>query len=146
MEGIYGGEKALKKAEMLLFMMPNGIQSISADISGLVQTSLNLGILRTEGREVELDYSVRSSVMSEKEMIIDKVCLLLESQGGKWDISGDYPAWEFKQNSPLREKMVKVYEEMYGKSPELKRFMPVWNAEYLQESCRDLIVYPSALI
>ena len=100
-------------------MMPNGIQSMSADISGLVQTSLNLGILRTEGREVELDYSVRSSVMSEKEMIIDKVCLLLESQGGKWDISGDYPAWEIKQNSPRREKMVKVYEEMYGKSPRI---------------------------
>ena len=113
-------EESTKKAEMLLFMMPNGIQSMSADISGLVQTSLNLGILRTEGREVELDYSVRSSVMSEKEMIIDKVCLLLESQGGKWDISGDYPAWEFKQNSPLREKMVKVYEEMYGKSPRIE--------------------------
>ena len=113
-------EESTKKAEMLLFMMPNGIQSMSADISGLVQTSLNLGILRTEGREVELDYSVRSSVMSEKEMIIDKVCLLLESPGGKWDISGDYPAWEFKQNSPLREKMVKVYEEMYGKSPRIE--------------------------
>ena len=100
--------------------MPNGIQSMSADIRGLVQTSLNLGILKTKDGELELDYSVRSSVMSEKEMLIDKVCLLLKSQGGSWDISGDYPAWEFRQDSPLRDKMVKVYEEMYGKAPRIE--------------------------
>lgn len=64
MGGIYGGS-LLKKAEMLLFMMPNGIQSMSADISGLVQTSPEPRYLRTEGREVELD-SRAQFVMSEK--------------------------------------------------------------------------------
>lgn len=113
-------EESTKRAEILLFLMPNGIQSMSADIRGLVQTSLNLGILKTKDGELELDYSVRSSVMSEKEMLIDKVCLLLKSQGGSWDISGDYPAWEFRQDSPLRDKMVKVYEEMYGKAPRIE--------------------------
>ena len=107
-------KESTEKAEMLLFMMPNGIQAMSADIKGLVQTSLNLGILKMADGVLELDYSVRSSVMSEKQMIIDKVCLLLESQGGTYEISGDYPAWEYRQDSALRDKMVEIYEEMYG--------------------------------
>ncbi len=113
-------KESTEKAEMLLFMMPNGIQAMSADIKGLVQTSLNLGILKMADGVLELDYSVRSSVMSEKQMIIDKVCLLLESQGGTYEISGDYPAWEYRQDSALRDKMVEIYEEMYGKKPRIE--------------------------
>lgn len=127
-------------------MMPNGIQAMSADIKGLVQTSLNLGILKMADGVLELDYSVRSSVMSEKQMIIDKVCLLLESQGGTYEISGDYPAWEYRQDSALRDKMVEIYEEMYGKSPESKLFMPDWNAASWRASCLAWIVCPSARI
>ena len=112
-------KESTEKAEMLLFMMPNGIQAMSADIKGLVQTSLNLGILKMAD-VLELDYSVRSSVMSEKQMIIDKVCLLLESQGGTYEISGDYPAWEYRQDSALRDKMVEIYEEMFGKKPRIE--------------------------
>ena len=56
-------KESTKKAEMLLFMMPNGIQAMSADIKGLVQTSLNLGILKMADGVLELDYSVRSSVI-----------------------------------------------------------------------------------
>lgn len=101
-------------------MSPMGIQAMSADIKGLVQTSLNLGILKMADGVLELDYSVRSSVMSEKQMIIDKVCLLLESQGGTYEISGDYPAWEYRQDSALRDKMVEIYEEMFGKKPRIE--------------------------
>ena len=57
--------------------MPNGIQRMSADIPGLVQTSLNLGILRTQDGCVSFDYSIRSSVGSEKDWLIHRVCLLL---------------------------------------------------------------------
>ena len=115
----FDGEST-KRTALLLYLMPNGIQRMSADIPGLVQTSLNLGILRTVGDQVELDYSVRSSLESEKEMVIDQVRLLLSAQGAQYEVTGSYPAWEFCKESPLREKMVRVYQRLYGKTPRIE--------------------------
>lgn len=108
------------RAIRILYLAPNGIQRMSADIPGLVQTSLNLGILKTEEEKIGFDYSVRSSMGSEKETIIDRVCLLLSSQGASYEVSGEYPAWEYRQESPLREKMVAVYERLYGQAPRIE--------------------------
>ncbi len=110
-------KESSRKAAFLLLALPDGVQSMSADIPGLVQTSLNLGILKLEKGEMHLDYSVRSSVGSEKELLMDKLTAILASQGGVWEISGDYPAWEYKKDSALREKMVSVYQEMYQEMP-----------------------------
>ena len=112
--------ESTEKAMLLLYLAPGGVQAMSADIPGLVQTSLNLGILRTWDDAMEFDYSVRSSMSSEKEMLMEKLCFLFSSQGGSCEISGEYPAWEYRQHSPLREKMVRIYEEMYGESPRVE--------------------------
>ncbi len=112
--------ESTQKTAALLYLMPNGIQKMSADIPGLVQTSLNLGILRTQEDCVSLDYSVRSSVGSEKEMTIDKVCLLLSLQGAQYTVSGEYPAWEYRKDSPLRDRMVRIYGEMFGAVPRVE--------------------------
>lgn len=109
-----------EKTAFLLLTLPGGVQAMSADIPGLVQTSLNLGILKLADGALHLDYSVRSSVGSEKELLMEKVKALLNSCNGSWEISGDYPAWEFKKDSMLREKMVTVYREMYGKMPKIE--------------------------
>lgn len=113
-------EESMRKAVFLLLTMPNGVQAMSADIPGLVQTSLNLGILKLEGEEMHLDYSVRSSVGSEKELLMDQMKELLASQGAVWEISGDYPAWEYKKDSRLREKMIAVYQDMYHELPKIE--------------------------
>ncbi|MCI9021506.1 MAG: aminoacyl-histidine dipeptidase [Eubacterium sp.] len=110
-------EAGTKQAVMLINALPNGIQAMSADVEGLVETSLNLGVLRLEGAQLELSYAVRSSVESAKAALHDKMSYLTEGLGGEIEISGDYPAWEFKRNSPLRDKMAAVYEKMYGKKP-----------------------------
>ena len=100
-----------------LMMMPNGIQKMSNDIEGLVQTSLNLGILKTTEDEVTASFSVRSSVQSEKENLIDQLRCVSVSAGGNLDVQGDYPAWEYRHDSPLRDIMVDVFEEQYGRKP-----------------------------
>lgn len=100
-----------------LMMMPNGIQKMSNDIEGLVQTSLNLGILKTSEDEVTASFSVRSSVQSEKENLIDQLRCVSASAGGSLDVQGDYPAWEYRHDSPLRDIMVSVFEEQYGRKP-----------------------------
>lgn len=98
-------------------MMPNGIQKMSNDIEGLVQTSLNLGILNTTEDEVTTSFSVRSSVQSEKENLIDQLRCVSVSAGGSLEVQGDYPAWEYRHDSPLRDIMVDVFEEQYGRKP-----------------------------
>lgn len=109
-----------KKAVQMLFMAPNGVQAMNADIPGLVQTSLNMGILSLAEKELILDYSVRSSVKSEKEQLVNKLTALSETFGGTCVLSGDYPAWEFKKDSKLLQDMIAVYEEMYGTKPEVQ--------------------------
>ena len=107
-------------AKLIAFLCaaPNGVQAMSADIPGLVQTSLNLGIARLE-EDVELTFSVRSSVEEEKEQLLNKLQELTAFHGGSFSKMGDYPAWEYRQDSPLRDTMVRVYRQMYGKEPQV---------------------------
>lgn len=102
-----------------LFLLPNGVQKMSDAMPGLVQTSLNLGILTMKQDEVQMGFSVRSSVGSEKNLLALQIRTLCERLGGQYTESGAYPAWEYKQDSKLRDVMVAVYEELYGEKPKL---------------------------
>ena len=104
------------KVIALLNGAPNGIQAWSQDIEGLVQTSLNLGVVRLE-EELQLTFAVRSSVNQEKVDLAKRLDELAAFHGATCTHRGDYPAWEYKRDSELREVMVKTYEEMYGKKP-----------------------------
>ena len=102
----------------LLCATPNGVQKMSADIEGLVQTSLNLGIAKLE-EDVTLTFSVRSSVNAEKEELLKKLKELIEFYGGTYSQMGDYPAWEYKADSNLRDTMIRIYRAMFEKEPEV---------------------------
>lgn len=110
-------EDSTRRAVCMLTCLPNGVQAMSSEISGLVQTSLNLGILQTESEELSACFSVRSSVDSQKEALKDQLSCLMEQLDGRTECSGDYPAWEYRANSPLRERMVSVFQEQYGRAP-----------------------------
>ena len=99
---------------------PNGIQAMSAGIPGLVQTSLNLGILTTEQDTVTASFCVRSSVESQKQMLVERLTCLTETLGGTVAVSGDYAAWEYRTDSPLRERMAEVFREQYGHDPKIE--------------------------
>lgn len=100
-----------------LVNLPNGIQRMSHDIDGLVQTSLNLGILKTDDSQLTISFALRSSVESEKAELANRISSLMEILGGSITLHGDYPAWEYRKDSPLRDLMKEVYEEQYGKKP-----------------------------
>lgn len=100
-----------------LVNMPNGIQRMNPDMPEMVQTSLNLGILRTNEHTVSLSYAVRSSKESEKKFLIEKLRSLTEIFGGEVKVSGEYPGWEYKADSTLQDVAVKAYESLYGKEP-----------------------------
>lgn len=100
-----------------LLCLPGGIQKMSFQMEGLVKTSLNLGIMKTEKDHVSLSFSVRSSVESEKRALLERIICLTKTLGGTVTTNGDYPAWEYLENSPLRDLMCRIFEEQYGRKP-----------------------------
>lgn len=105
------------KTIAMLMNLPCGIQKMSFAIDGLVETSLNLGILKTAEKEVTASFSVRSSVESEKQELVARIRCLMEILGGSVTNMGEYPAWEYRQDSPLRDLMIAVFKEQYGNEP-----------------------------
>lgn len=97
--------------------IPNGIQAYSMDIKGLVETSLNMGIMSMDGEALSMSFAVRSSVESAKYYLTDRTVLFVEMLGGTTEVKGDYPGWAYRPESDLRETFVRVYERMYGKKP-----------------------------
>lgn len=108
------------KVICMLTCLPNGVQVMSADIQGLVQTSLNLGIFTAQGDQVRACFSVRSSVDSQKEMLKSRLTTLMEQLGGYTVFSGDYSGWEYRADSPLRELLTQVFREQYGRDPQVE--------------------------
>lgn len=106
-----------EKVVFFLVNVPYGVQKMSGTIKGLVETSTNIGILKTSENEVLGSSSIRSSVETARDALSDKIEYLTEFLGGEYEIQGVYPAWEYRKDSPLRDKMVEVYEEMYGQKP-----------------------------
>ena len=106
------------KVIALLCAAPNGVQAWSQDMPGLVQTSLNLGIAKL-GERFSATFSVRSSVNQEKQELLDKLRELAAFYGGSYSQMGEYPAWEYRKDSALRDTMVRIYRQMFGKEPEV---------------------------
>ena len=107
------------KVISLLCSAPNGVQKWSADIEGLVQTSLNLGIAKL-GDRFSATFSVRSSVNSEKQEVLDQLKALAEMLDGTYSQDGEYPAWEYRKESHLLDTMVRVYREMFAQEPKVE--------------------------
>ena len=106
------------KVIALLNAVPNGVQAWSADIPGLVQTSLNLGITQL-GEDFRMNFSVRSSVNSDKQALLDRLEEIARFHDADYVYGGSYPAWEYKKDSKLRDTMVRVYREVYGQEPQV---------------------------
>ncbi len=109
-----------QKVAAFLVALPNGVQGMSADMPGLVETSLNMGILKYHDNVLRASFAVRSSVESAKEALIQKMASVVQLTGGTYSVAGDYPGWKYRVDSPLREKMVALYEQMYGVRPKVE--------------------------
>jgi dipeptidase D len=80
---------------------------------------LNLGVAKLEKEELRLTFAVRSSVNQEKRELLDQLAKLAEFNEAEYSEMGDYPAWEYKKDSDLRDTMVRVYRDMFAKEPEV---------------------------
>lgn len=109
--------RSFEKVLFLLMQAPNGVQVNSAEIPGLVESSLNLGICKMTSEGMELHWSLRSSKKSYLHFLKEKLTYLIGFLGGEFEVSGEYPAWEYKEESKLRETYAREYKEMFGRMP-----------------------------
>lgn len=103
-----------KRIINLLYLYPNGINTMSASIENLTESSTNLGIVKTNNDVIEFDSAVRSSITTLKDDIVNKIKTTTEILGGECTSNAGYPAWEYKKDSKTRDICKRVYKEMYG--------------------------------
>lgn len=104
----------------LLYLAPTGVMAMSAEMSGLVESSQNLGIFRVEEDQAIVHFSIRSSVTSAKYYLAEKCKTLINLCGGTYQTCSEYPAWEYRPDSKLRSYVSETYERIYGKAPVLR--------------------------
>lgn len=100
--------------------LPNGVAAMSKELEGLVQTSLNLGVVKSGQDKLQLSYAVRSSVDAEKEQLCLQMQEIAAKAGAVAEIKNVYPGWAYRADSPLRDTVTEIYEKMYGKKPVLE--------------------------
>lgn len=100
-----------------LCKLPNGVIDMSKDVEGLVETSLNLGVMSLGEDGLRLSYAVRSSVDQSREELCRHMMQIAERAGAEAQVRNAYPGWAYRKDSPLRDRMAAVYRELYGKEP-----------------------------
>lgn len=113
-------ENTIEKLRGILTLMPQGVMRMSMAVPGLVETSINTGNMAEEDGMLVLDSALRSSVESEKYFVRDKVQLIADMFGASCQWSGEYPGWQFREESKLREIAVEKYEELFHKEAKVE--------------------------
>jgi len=106
-----------------LNLLPNGVQHMEQDMPGFVETSVSVGVVRTNDHNVEMHSAIRSSVASRKHEVLDRTRYVGVSVSGNLSTSGDYPAWKYKKDSPLLPLFEETYNEMFGSDDNKARFI-----------------------
>lgn len=105
-----------------IFVCPNNVIRMSVDMPGLVETSTNLAIVKSDDKKktIEVKCLLRSSVDSSKEALEQKIESVFELAGAECTFDGQYPGWKPNPNSPILTVMQDIYEKLFGKKPEIK--------------------------
>ncbi len=131
-------EETKNKLIHILLLLPYGVQTMSMEMEGLVESSSNIGIVKTTSEHIYFDNAVRSSVESRKELICEKIYSLASLCGARVDDVNDYPGWKFNPNSPLLKLFAKTYEEFYGKEAEISAIHAGLECGLFSEKISDL--------
>lgn len=108
-----------RKLIFTLQQIPDGIQSMSPDIPDMVQTSLNMGELELEGHHLKMGYLIRSNASTGKQRTVQKLQSFIDYLNGTVVFKADYPVWEYRADSPLRNTMISAFEEIYSDVPQI---------------------------
>ena len=104
----------MKKVIALLVLIPNGVQTMSRDIEGLVESSTNLGVVNTSEKGILFESNIRSNIKSLKYNILNQAKMIAGILDIGFETDSDYPEWEYSPDSKLRSIFKRVYTNMYN--------------------------------
>ena len=113
-------QESQRKFLNLIYAIRNGVVRMITDMPEVVETSTNLSIVKSDGKQVEIMCLLRSSVDSAKEALGNAIVATCELAGASTQLSGAYPGWKPNFDSGILKTMKKVYKKKYGKTPEVK--------------------------
>ena len=123
---------------VLLRLIPNGVQTMSASIEGLVESSNNIGVLETENDQVIFSSAIRSSVKSLKDELNSRIELVCGLTGAEMKLVADYPEWQYEVDSPIRDLMIDVFKEKFGRELKIDAIHAGLECGFLKEKLGDI--------
>ncbi|GAA0737072.1 aminoacyl-histidine dipeptidase [Clostridium oceanicum] len=120
-----------------LNVVPYGVQSMSQNIKGLVESSLNLAVVNMEENKVKFIISIRSSVHSKKFEIYDRIESLANSIGATVEKKSEYPEWQYEKESKLRDLTVKSYKKLFDQEPVITAIHAGLECGLFKETMKD---------
>ncbi len=103
-----------------LLIVPNGVCEMSSEIENLVESSQNLGILKTTDSEIILHFTLRSNKQSALNFLEDRMKAFADSLNSEYEASGHYPPWEFNSNSQLQNIYKECFVQEFGTIPKVE--------------------------
>lgn len=102
-----------------IYATPNGVIRDSQDMKGLVETSTNLAIVKSENGEIIIRCLLRSSVDSAKDDLEKMIESVYSLAGAEMAFDGQYPGWKPNMDSPILKEMLAAYEKQFGNKPKI---------------------------
>ncbi len=102
-----------------LLCVPNGVVDMSVQIENLVETSLNLGILKTFKEKVMFHFALRSNKESSLYFLEERMKTFAKNSDFEYETFGHYPPWEYKDDSKLQNIYKNEYKAMFNENPEV---------------------------
>ncbi|MCP4151704.1 MAG: aminoacyl-histidine dipeptidase [bacterium] len=113
-------EKAQENLIKSIYGCPNGVFRMSDAVEGLVETSTNIAIVKSEKGKIDIISMQRSSVNTSREDLCAMIRSVFELAGAEVNHDGAYPGWKPNPESPILKIMQKAYEDKYGNVPDVK--------------------------
>ena len=111
----YIEDDVMLKAVKAIYACPSSVERMSPSMPGLVETSVNMAVVRTEDGHLTVRSLIRSSVDSAKEDLAEKMRCVFELAGASFSTFGGYPGWTPVPTSPVIGLLNDVYHKLFGK-------------------------------
>lgn len=130
-------EKTESTLRKFLLLMLQGVIHMSAAVEGLVQTSVNTGCMEEKDGYLLFHSALRSSVETQKQFLMNRIQTIVDVLGMECEWSGEYPGWQYRENSKLREIATEKYRRLFGKEPKIKAVHAGLECGYWAEKIKD---------
>ncbi|WP_127958773.1 aminoacyl-histidine dipeptidase [Serratia microhaemolytica] len=105
-----------KRLLALLNSTPNGVIRMSDSVPGVVETSLNLGVVSSDANQVQLFSLVRSLIDSGKQAVVETLTALGQLANASVISKGSYPGWQPDATSPVMSLTQQTYQQLFNRT------------------------------